>query len=352
VGWWPVAHAEELGRHPRSFRLGIRNLALYRDLQGIVRAVDDSCPHRRLPLSMGRITEDGQLQCAYHGWCFDGQTGRCTRIPNLRADEKVPAGIRVASFSTAENIADALGWNLRTPRLAPAVGPPTGEEPDEGTTMFDARVSAGLVLVWTGDDTSAPAPQPQPGDEVPGRRVRGSQIVRAPHARVAEALLWNPGALLGLDPLIPSGGDLHDPDITVSAELITVKRERRLFDLPRPSTYDPAVRRSAAITIAMVSNTGLTWIEGPRASFVVGLTPLAPYVTAVRWRGSVGSGVGITSALTARQLVRRLAGPGRAEALADRTDDALDLGIDRLRAARSPGPPANIRERTDEHSHA
>jgi phenylpropionate dioxygenase-like ring-hydroxylating dioxygenase large terminal subunit len=90
TSWWPVALSEEIGAHPARFRLGDRDLAVYRDRRGTVRAVDDACPHRRLPLSMGRLTKDGSIQCACHGWCFDGVTGQCTAIPNLSKDERVP----------------------------------------------------------------------------------------------------------------------------------------------------------------------------------------------------------------------------------------------------------------------
>jgi len=44
----------------------------------------------------------------------------------------------VAPFSAAENIAEALGVGLRTSKLAPPVGAPTGEEPDVAATMYDA----------------------------------------------------------------------------------------------------------------------------------------------------------------------------------------------------------------------
>ena len=41
---------------------------------------DDRCPHRLAPLSDGRIDQWGRLQCAYHGWCFNG-SGNCKFIP-------------------------------------------------------------------------------------------------------------------------------------------------------------------------------------------------------------------------------------------------------------------------------
>ncbi|KAL6764549.1 hypothetical protein V8C86DRAFT_2471996 [Haematococcus lacustris] len=41
---------------------------------------DDLCPHRLVPLSEGRVSEQGRLQCGYHGWEFSG-SGACERIP-------------------------------------------------------------------------------------------------------------------------------------------------------------------------------------------------------------------------------------------------------------------------------
>jgi phenylpropionate dioxygenase-like ring-hydroxylating dioxygenase large terminal subunit len=50
----------------------------------------DSCPHKKVALSEGRITTSGScssssdthlLQCSYHGWTFDGYDGKCVEIP-------------------------------------------------------------------------------------------------------------------------------------------------------------------------------------------------------------------------------------------------------------------------------
>lgn len=50
------------------------------DGQGQWRAFSDVCPHRLVPLSDGRVTPEGQLECAYHGWRFESG-GRCTTMP-------------------------------------------------------------------------------------------------------------------------------------------------------------------------------------------------------------------------------------------------------------------------------
>jgi len=46
-------------------------------------ALVDACPHRRAALSEGRVTAGGAIQCAYHGWTFDGATGACQGVPHL-----------------------------------------------------------------------------------------------------------------------------------------------------------------------------------------------------------------------------------------------------------------------------
>jgi len=48
---------------------------------------DDSCPHRGVPLSEGRVEKSGELLCAYHAWRFDG-SGHCTAIPQSESKEK------------------------------------------------------------------------------------------------------------------------------------------------------------------------------------------------------------------------------------------------------------------------
>jgi nitrite reductase/ring-hydroxylating ferredoxin subunit len=340
-GWWLAALASEIKQHPKAFSLGERRLAIYRDLQGVVRAVEDQCPHRRLPLSMGRITEDGYLQCAYHGWCFDGATGRCTSIPNTHADEKVPGAIRVAAFATAETVAEALGYNVRLGQLAPRVGPPTGEEPEEGMSMFDARVADGLVLVWTGGE------EPQRGAELAGDPPTGGAVfegrvaVRAPHDRVADALAYNPGKVLGLGPLIGSGDELGTAEVVVEGDAVTARRSRLRFDLPRVSSFDPFVERYVTARVTSVAATGLTSVEVGGAlpvRVVAGISPVSRYQTTLRWRAVVDSPVH-AAALRALGLARRATGRSiaAAEAVADVSHEFVDEALDRLRTLRAGG---------------
>lgn len=76
--WHPIAYRSELRNKPLAVRLMDRPLVLFRSGSGLT-LLEDSCPHRNVPLSAGRVI-DGTIECPYHGWRFNGH-GHCTRVP-------------------------------------------------------------------------------------------------------------------------------------------------------------------------------------------------------------------------------------------------------------------------------
>lgn len=80
--WYPVFYIEDLDKSkPVKFTLLERDLVIWWDRHSNAwKAFDDRCPHRLVPLSEGRIADDGLLECPYHGWAFTGD-GNCDRIP-------------------------------------------------------------------------------------------------------------------------------------------------------------------------------------------------------------------------------------------------------------------------------
>src|SRR5215207_11581694 len=78
--------SEELGLGDRPLARVIAGVpvVLFRS-QGRAAALVDRCPHRNVPLSLGRVLADGRLECAYHGWQFDCQ-GVCRKVPGLESD--------------------------------------------------------------------------------------------------------------------------------------------------------------------------------------------------------------------------------------------------------------------------
>ena len=51
----------------------------------------DGCPHRNVPLSLGRIVDGERMW--YHGWRFDGD-GHCTRVPALAPGARLGPGVK------------------------------------------------------------------------------------------------------------------------------------------------------------------------------------------------------------------------------------------------------------------
>lgn len=97
--WFPVASIHELDPlRPTPVRIDGRALVVWhvpagtsstskRQKHAVLddggwRVFEDACPHRLAPLSEGRLEpKTGCLQCAYHGWEFDGD-GKCKKIPS------------------------------------------------------------------------------------------------------------------------------------------------------------------------------------------------------------------------------------------------------------------------------
>lgn len=77
--WYAAAWGEELSETPLARTLLGEKVVLYRGASGAVGALEDMCPHRMAPLSMGEVEGDN-LRCGYHGLLFDC-TGRCQEIP-------------------------------------------------------------------------------------------------------------------------------------------------------------------------------------------------------------------------------------------------------------------------------
>jgi phenylpropionate dioxygenase-like ring-hydroxylating dioxygenase large terminal subunit len=74
-------------------------VVFFRRADGRIAALQDRCPHRFAPLSMGRLCEGDRLRCGYHGLEFDA-TGACVRNPNAEAG--IPPRMRAKSYPAFE----------------------------------------------------------------------------------------------------------------------------------------------------------------------------------------------------------------------------------------------------------
>ncbi|MDB5717660.1 MAG: Vanillate O-demethylase oxygenase subunit, partial [Sphingomonas bacterium] len=91
--WYAAAWPHEVSEAPLARKLLDHHVVLYRTTDGVAHALEDRCPHRFAPLSMGRLIDD-QLQCPYHGLRF-GTDGACVYNPHYDA---LPRAAKVASY--------------------------------------------------------------------------------------------------------------------------------------------------------------------------------------------------------------------------------------------------------------
>ena len=91
--WYVVALSSEIEAKLRAFRILGENIVIYRTERGEPVALEDSCPHRRLPLSKGRLL-NGNIECGYHGLQFD-HSGQCVAAPT---QDRIPPTAIVRSY--------------------------------------------------------------------------------------------------------------------------------------------------------------------------------------------------------------------------------------------------------------
>ena len=80
--------------------------------EGQWRVFVDQCPHRMVPLSEGRIEDDGSLFCSYHGWRFDGE-GALVDIPQISGTtelEKIRSNPKSNCNSFPVQMVDGVLW--------------------------------------------------------------------------------------------------------------------------------------------------------------------------------------------------------------------------------------------------
>jgi nitrite reductase/ring-hydroxylating ferredoxin subunit len=246
--WWAVARSEEVtGDKPLSVDIGDRPVVLWRDLNGHARALEDRCPHRRAPLSLGCIRKEGWIQCGYHGWSYDGETGRVREIPNLKNEQRFSPVYRAESFSVHE--------------------------------------AAGFVRVALKADSSPP---PVTGIDMP---LSGTVHVALDHERYLAALFDDPSLLLsifGVHFTTYLMSELHDQDGQLVMERSCqwkLPHWPAAFSSEYPLTLISSTDPVTGETALLLRDRDFRDLLSMRLAPV----PAARGVTAVRWRGVEGA---------------------------------------------------------------
>lgn len=102
--WYVACTADALTFKPLGRTILGEAMVFFRDAGGAAVALEDFCPHRGAPLSLGRV-QDGRLMCGYHGLEV-GADGRAVQMPGQRV-ERFPC---VRRFATLERYGFVWVW--------------------------------------------------------------------------------------------------------------------------------------------------------------------------------------------------------------------------------------------------
>ncbi|WP_372660403.1 Rieske 2Fe-2S domain-containing protein [Hydrogenophaga sp.] len=102
--WYVACTAEDLDTKPLGRTICNERIAFFRSDANKVAAVEDFCPHRGAPLSLGKVC-DGKLVCGYHGLEM-GCDGKVVSMPGQRVQGFTP----VKSFPVEERYGFIWVW--------------------------------------------------------------------------------------------------------------------------------------------------------------------------------------------------------------------------------------------------
>jgi phenylpropionate dioxygenase-like ring-hydroxylating dioxygenase large terminal subunit len=135
-GWYVGAWSDEVGRTLMQRWICGRPVCFYRLSDGSVNAIEDRCPHRRYPLSLGKLDADDVITCNYHGYKIDG-SGACVGVAE---QPDVPKGAQVHRFPLVERDGIVWIWPGDPEKADPALIPDASWLTDEGWTHVHGMV--------------------------------------------------------------------------------------------------------------------------------------------------------------------------------------------------------------------
>lgn len=199
--WYVAALSSQLGRTLLPCRLLGEAVVLYRTEDGRPVALEDACPHRKLPLSMGRIKGDA-VECGYHGLTFDC-TGKCI---DAATQQRIPPFAKVRSYPVQDRY--------------------------------------GLLWVWMGDELA-----PQPGIfEIQTHDHPGWHLTRGDSMPIKCNYLWmvdnllDPSHVAWVHRSSFAGAGTDNTPMQISADEHGVVASRWMLDQPPPPFYAPLVK--------------------------------------------------------------------------------------------------------------
>ena len=115
--WYVAGWSKDYEQKLQAQKLLGENIVFYRQSDGTPVALEDACPHRKLPLSDGQLSGD-RVVCGYHGLTFDC-SGACVEAPTQQ--DNIPKRAVVKSYPVVDRYRLLWIW----------MGDPERANPDE-----------------------------------------------------------------------------------------------------------------------------------------------------------------------------------------------------------------------------
>ncbi len=255
MAWTIAALSNEVtAAAPYGVTVGTREIALFRDADGVCRAVEDRCAHRRAPLSPGKVTPDGLLECPYHGWRYEGEGGACKAIPNLSQAERVPGHYRIEAYPCVER--------------------------------------AGFIWIGDAADDDLPLPGDAALDEfADGMGREGGGLIAYPANRFREALLNAPSAVLVVaQHQIIDNHRLGEPDVgSAHVDVAYAVDLRRRINPDKPALASADFPYALEIrSVGPLDRVVLRGPDGIVAAILLAAVPVADGLCRLVWRARQG----------------------------------------------------------------
>ena len=200
--WYVAALSSDVQRALKPMKLLGESVVLYRMQDGRPAALEDACPHRKLPLSMGRIKGDA-VECGYHGLTFDC-AGKCI---DAATQERIPPFARVRSYPV--------------------------------------RDQYGLLWIWMGASGGTALPdiyQIDEHDNPNWHMTSGDSLLcKCNYLWLVDNLL-DPSHVAWVHRSSFAGGGTDNTPMTITADASGVLVSRWMLDQPPPPFYAPLVK--------------------------------------------------------------------------------------------------------------
>lgn len=107
-GWFALLESDDLKKSEVKHVVALgENFAVFRNDRGEVKILDAYCPHLGANMAVGGVVRGNCLECPFHNWRFDGETGECSSVPY---SEKTPDFIKVKKWECVEVNSFVFVW--------------------------------------------------------------------------------------------------------------------------------------------------------------------------------------------------------------------------------------------------